>query len=216
MNNDAKSLTAVIGQRIAEIRTHTGVRQEDVAASARALGLRWTRATVAGVEAGRRQLTPEELLLLPYVIQHACPVDAPFGLAELIPEEASVQLPGGVVDGAFIHTLLAPEGGVLMRSPTQPGGVHDEVVVKAARRLGVQPHVITSAARRLWGRSLPDERDRRLAEQDQTLASAPVTHTDHGPDKVASKARVRASRGHVTRKLLDELRQHLEAREGRQ
>src|SRR5262249_1656132 len=63
----AKPLALVMGTRLREVREAANKRQEDVAVVARKLGLDWTRVTVAAIELGRRRLSLEELLLLPYV-----------------------------------------------------------------------------------------------------------------------------------------------------
>ena len=62
----------------------------------------------------------------------------------------------------------------------------NEVEVRAAKRLGIEPVALALAAQRRWGHGLSEERDRR----------AP-----HGI----------TSRRHITRALLDELRPDLEA-----
>jgi hypothetical protein len=54
--------------------------------------------------------------------------------------------------------------------------------------LGVEPLAVAKAARKLWDRSLTEERDRRLERRDATPRS------------------VQALRGHVTRALIAELR----------
>lgn len=61
---------------------------------------------------------------------------------------------------------------------------------KAARKLGVPPLAIALAARKLWGRSLAEERDRRVSEQWR--------------DEITLRP-LQAIRGHVTRALLGEL-----------
>ena len=60
----------------------------------------------------------------------------------------------------------------------------------AARRLGVGPRRLVRAAFRLWGHSLTDERDRRLA------AEEPIG---------ADQRQIQAIRGHITRDLLREI-----------
>jgi len=65
-----------------------------------------------------------------------------------------------------------------------------EAEQKAARKLGVHPAAVALAAQRRWGRSLTDERDRRVMERS----------SDESP------RRVQAIRGHVTRTLIGELR----------
>lgn len=68
-----------------------------------------------------------------------------------------------------------------------------EAAAKAARRLGCSPGHVDSMARRLWGRSLTEEREARMG-------SAPRSRADQ------------ARRGHVTRMLIEQLRNALPER----
>jgi len=61
--------------------------------------------------------------------------------------------------------------------------------LKAAQSLCVPPFAIALAARRLWGRSLTEERDAQLS--------------GHGADEPSRT--LQALRGHITRKLLAEI-----------
>jgi transcriptional regulator with XRE-family HTH domain len=89
-------LSAVIGAELRTLREAGGRRQEQLAAEARRLGLRWTRATVAAIELGRRQLSIEELLLLPELLGRA---GAGWGyeVSDLFPDNDRLVLLTGVV-----------------------------------------------------------------------------------------------------------------------
>jgi transcriptional regulator with XRE-family HTH domain len=63
-----------IGTRLRTLREQYGARQDEVATAARQWGLQWTRATVAAIEIGRRQLSVQEFLLLPYVLKESQPI----------------------------------------------------------------------------------------------------------------------------------------------
>jgi transcriptional regulator with XRE-family HTH domain len=66
------TLSAVVGQRLRELRSHHGVPQDDLAAEARQFGLAdWSKSTIAALESGRRQLTIGEMLLLPAILDRA-------------------------------------------------------------------------------------------------------------------------------------------------
>jgi len=67
----------------------------------------------------------------------------------------------------------------------------------AARKLGITPEIVAEAATGLWGRTLDDERDRRLS-----VAPSPSARSRQ------------ARRGHITRDLLTELSHEL-ATDGR-
>jgi hypothetical protein len=69
-----------------------------------------------------------------------------------------------------------------------------EAELRAASTLGITPAEISVAAHGLWGRSLIEERERRLCETDE--AEAPSRS-------------LRGYRGHITRKLIRELRSYL-------
>jgi transcriptional regulator with XRE-family HTH domain len=124
----ATPLGRAIGERLRAIREESGVTQEDVAAEARRLGLGWVRATVAGIELGRRQLSPGELIVLPFVlgragvwayehnefkgpdgaIERAKVGHHPVSLADLLPDDerpvlvaGRTQIPGRVLRSLF-------------------------------------------------------------------------------------------------------------------
>ena len=60
----------VLGQRLAEMRLREGWSKAHVADRARRWGgLRWTRLTVAQIEAGERRVTAAELLTLPLIFK---------------------------------------------------------------------------------------------------------------------------------------------------
>lgn len=86
MTNEATGLSAVIGAELRTLREAGQLRQEQLAAEARRFGLAWTRATVAAIELGRRQLSIGELLLLPEILGRA---GAGWGLdvSDLFPDD---------------------------------------------------------------------------------------------------------------------------------
>jgi transcriptional regulator with XRE-family HTH domain len=92
MPDTPTALTIVLGERLRTLREGGGKRQEDVAAAARGWGLSWSRATVAAIETGRRQLSVGELLLLPAALNKlmltgtAAPASGGLLVADLLPE----------------------------------------------------------------------------------------------------------------------------------
>lgn len=91
-------LLVALGERLRELREVQQKRQGDMAAAARKCGLRWTQATVAAVETGRRRLSIEELLLLPFILFEA-KIHKPknqerplLELADIFPKEGMVPL----------------------------------------------------------------------------------------------------------------------------
>lgn len=87
---DALSLRQWVGRAVRRLREQHGQRQDDVARSARQLGLTWTASKIAALERGDKALPAEELLLLPLVL-----ADAQCGrpsLADLLPGSGIVRL----------------------------------------------------------------------------------------------------------------------------
>lgn len=92
MTNDGKArpLSVIIGERLKVFREERGLRQADLAAAAAALGLTWSRSSIAALEAGTRNLSLEEILIVPQLIAHAGGWEKP-----LISGDVDVSLPGG-------------------------------------------------------------------------------------------------------------------------
>jgi transcriptional regulator with XRE-family HTH domain len=215
MGNEAgKSLHEAIGGRLRVLREGEGLLQDDIARRARGVGLAWTQATVAAVERGRRAIDLAELLLLTAV--YDVPLTALFegrervqltetawadlgalqrlvrgGRLQLVDVEAPIHKwfePGRRNPGDLASTLADP----LLREleDAEQAGSGD-AEMKAAVRLGVSRGDVARTSHVLWGRSLTAERDARLAE------TAPAQ---------ASRKSLQVLRGHVTRRMLDELR----------
>ncbi|MCP9209315.1 helix-turn-helix domain-containing protein [Streptomyces sp. NEAU-Y11] len=89
MTKDDKQrpLAVTLGERLRQFREDRGLRQADVASAAAAWGLKWGRSSIASLEAGTRNLSVEELLLLPFVVSELGGWDQP-----LLPPEAAIPL----------------------------------------------------------------------------------------------------------------------------
>lgn len=87
MTNDGKArpLAVIVGERLKQFREEQGLRQADIATAAAACGLAWGRSSVAALESGTRNLSLEEVLLLPLVVSNAGGWDKP-----LIPEGVNI------------------------------------------------------------------------------------------------------------------------------
>lgn len=205
------SVATLIGRELRALRETAALRQDQVAATARAWGfLDWTSATVAAVEAGRRQLSVEELVLMPWIINGTGPASAVShpdhsGATELpqilgCDHRAVVEItPMLALTGAGFQAIFAGRADTdamvraVLRAPKSKSvrleaGLDAEL--KAARKLGIAAADVVTLSRRLWGRSLTEERDRRVSE----AAHAPRT----------ARA-LQAQRGHMTRSLVAEL-----------
>lgn len=202
------------------LREAAGARQETIATAAVFWRLSWTQATVASIELGQRGLSVGEFIILPLVFEEAGlrrRSGEPFQLEDFVP--VSITPPAGslalagqaparsipnapVVPGGFqmplriVRTLL--RGGhppsIVMgkRAEAGPG----EAERKAARKVGCSPAAILKAARELWGRTLSEERDRRIGERARAL----------------DRRTLQAVRGRVTRTLVKELAPHIKRR----
>jgi transcriptional regulator with XRE-family HTH domain len=187
-------LAEALRRRIRELRQERGWTQDELGGWASAHGLAWTRDTASHVEDGSRAVSFEEVLVLLRVFK--------IGLSGLFPDDhpplelsrAHVWEPAGLVD--ILNGVFQQQD----EDEVQRWQAEDEEAaitrlaeVKAAQALGVGRADLNMAARRLWGRGLTAERDRRLAEAT-------------GDREVSARSR-QAMRGHVTRQLLAELSQ---------
>jgi hypothetical protein len=186
--------------------------QDRVRAAANDYGLAWTRSTVAAIETGKRKISADELLLLPLILTKA--TGRPVNLADLFPDGSAVRITDdaalepkvvrdvatGKVDdraaaGWWFGLCYTPGSrrfvGLARSRLGQLEEAEREQEVRAARQLGVEPIALVDAAHTLWARGLVEERDRRAAE----------AH----PGAVGKALDV--VRGHVTRTLVDELRE---------
>jgi transcriptional regulator with XRE-family HTH domain len=194
--DEATTLSTAVGRRLREIRETHGWVQEDVARAARGAGLDWSRATVAAIETGRRDLSAAELVYLPAVLSTAAGTPfTPYELADLIPDGPDLLLAPNQ-PAAFppdlVRSILRGKLGnevEMARLAHGGGGELGEAEERAALRLGLSVAAVVEASRRLWGHSLTVERDQRVAQR--------------GELPVESR---RAVRGRITRDLIDELR----------
>jgi transcriptional regulator with XRE-family HTH domain len=164
-------------------RLELGWSQEQLARRMLDAGLPWTRDTVASVER-RRSLTLEEAVAVAFVLRKSIP--------ELLVHDGCVRVGRSRVTASALAALLG--GGVDQLSPgeftqgTLGAEAHSGIAErKVAARLNTDPRDLNAVAFRLWGCSLTDERERRLA-----ASSAPPRSQQ-------------AQRGHITRELLTEL-----------
>jgi transcriptional regulator with XRE-family HTH domain len=204
--SEAISLAAAIGRRIRQLRDERGFTQGDVAHAARIYGLGWTRATVAAIESGARNLSAEELVLLPVLIgELTAPSDGTWEvyleLRDLIPDDdrdLEIDLAPGEPGGPYpwpwhvVRAILSSQLADAFPASPRPNEDLDlpgEVEERAAVRLGVPVDLVMEASYRLWGHSLTAERDRLMQER--------------GGDITPSTRR--AIRGRITRELVKHL-----------
>lgn len=189
----------ILRRNLVRLRQQRGWDQQQLAVRIRG----WTRSTVAAVETGRREVSVEELLVL------AETFGASLDDFLLVDDRERVSLLGEVVTRELVENLVRKACGrpgtvgvslqLLWGVQANPPETR-EAEQRAARALttrlrrNIDPSTVVAAARRLWdGRSLTEERDRRLA-------------------KMPGAGEQRVRRGHVTRELLDELQGDLSQR----
>lgn len=181
----------VLRLNLRRLRAAKEWRQEDVAARARTLGLRWDAATVTGLELGRRHISAGELLLLPTLLE--------VPLTEFLVAEGSVDFDGAAIPKEVLLRWLArgkpmdaPDRMLAAFAKVEAGATDAER--KAARQLGIGVLDLIAMTQRLWdGRRLDQERDQRLA-------------------RTPGQGDIARRRGHITTQVLKELREELTPR----
>lgn len=186
---------------------------------ARDYGLRWTRATVAAIETGRREVSVGELLALPHILG--------MPLADLFPPGSQVQVgPESTMTGAGVRATLAgstvtfgdfdtPAGRNLargFRAIAQPEAF--KAAIDTGRR--VWPKATASdvlAARHDAEQEVERRAAQRLGVDARLLALAARRKWGHGltAERDHRTPPGVTSTGHITRALLAELRPTLEA-----
>jgi hypothetical protein len=229
------------GRVMARRRADLGATQAMVARAARKVGLNWKAVTVTQLEKGLRHWKPEEVLFAALILElvegvggsDASPPTVPELLSEI--EEPAGSVLAGLARGTktgldfdfgdivtdvtgsrqpLDYALLDEDEHVAAEARrrairrTWPSLTEDQVAAaeadangeaegKAAQRLRVTTEDIALAAQHRWNRSLTDERDVRVAQR--------------VGDKVVAPRAMQGMRGHVTRKLVAELRTELDA-----
>ncbi len=208
------------------LRDRHDVTADMIAAQARGVGLGWQRSTVATIEAGRRRLTGEELLLLPLVLSMALPVN--ITLRDLL--DTDVALTEELVMTPAGFRQLMDEGSPIFggyRVQPKGGGPQDRPLPSQEvwRRIELLwPQVHGGARVSLERLRSVEQAASGDAEQNiaRTLGCSPldvsaVAHRlwGHGltaererrlaTEATSSPAAARGKRGHLTRALLEEL-----------
>ena len=228
---DALTLRQWVGQAVRRRREQHSRRQDDLARSARALGLTWTASKIAALERGDKALPAEELLLLPLVLAHAqCGHPS---LADLLPDGPGVvrlgdqtAMPATVLaqvvrgEGIDITEVDSPanrESLARFETWTEEGGLDRMVSTAHAARLvsGKTPRELVDAERAAGDAERIAAR--RLGVPFAAVVAAALATWGHGLTEErdtraakragpgASARSAQAARGHVTRELYGEL-----------
>jgi helix-turn-helix protein len=227
----SRTLQAVIAENLRNLRRARHLRQDEVADLAQMRGMDWRQSTVAAVETGRREVSLAEAHILTGILNVT--------LADFYDtKDAVIDVAGVAVTKAQLRrmsqgkppaTIVKMRGALLefARKRREASGAADvalarhygvaekniwkawaatlnETERKAAVSLRLNPFELGLLAFSLWGRGLSEERDRRIAETDES----------GDPNEAEDAASLAVRRGHVTRRLLKELRVGAKARRG--
>ena len=192
-----------MGERLRAIRERDHARQDDMAFWARMVGLPWTRDTVAALQTGGRELSLHEFFLLRGFDATNQELDHLFGRTSPTVTRVEGATLGSTAQllrlvSAWVARLPALRVGRRMSTGATVRVTAEALLDaerKASRRLKVKPAELVAMAYRLWGRTLSEERDHRV----QVRAGS------------GDASALRAHRGHVTRALVEELRNALHA-----
>lgn len=201
MTQERQALQEVLCRNLRRLREARDWSQDRLAAEALAAGLRWTRSTVADLEARRRDLSVEELVLLPAIFGE------PVEIYDLLKSEGSFRVGVFDMDAGDVGRLLRgydstppddfpltfgrpiavalPEEAI---SPLLRAGdlARRQPERKVAKALNEDPVEVTLTALSLWGHGVLEERERRLGE-------------------AQSEGDLARLRGHITRALIKEI-----------
>ena len=186
----------------------------DVADAGLDLGLGWDPSAVSRIETGRRDLTLEEFVALPLVLTLA--LDEVVTLGDLLEDDEATTAELLPLLGEPYMTLYKVPGWTLARdyvrdeldrwkrhlqAKREPDEVESlEELKRVAAELDVTVGAVFDAMRELWDyQTLRSERERRLVEAGEDLSNP---------------AHIRTIRGHITRQMMQELRDYFAAKAG--
>jgi transcriptional regulator with XRE-family HTH domain len=194
-----KTLGAVVGENVRRLRERRALTQHELAQVWKRQGLDWARSKIAALEAGHRaRVDCAELVMM------AAGLGAT--VAELLEGEGEVHLTPHprIIDreslrSVFSGARVGPPSASFGFSGQATGTVlSSEADRELARRLGVPAMVVINTASSIFdGRTLTEERDRRVADLGQMSMSERMAH-----------------RGHVTRELAALVEDHISKEAG--
>lgn len=199
----------VVGENLQRLREQARLTQHEAARLLYRRGAPWHRSKIAAIEAGERpNVSIADVLLL----AHTFNVD----LAELFEGDGEVKLSQFVtLSRPLIRDIIRGLARLEGSKDWDPETRHDELFGLArirtdgegrkfgareadrtlAKRLDVPPRAITEIAHELWGKTLTDERDERVAQLGELAWNERPAH-----------------RGHITRDLSNQIEDELRAR----
>ncbi|MEH3129150.1 MAG: helix-turn-helix transcriptional regulator [Mycolicibacterium neoaurum] len=225
MVEETLTLAEVIGRNCKAIRQDSGLTQDELARSARRLGLRWTASSVGDFEAARSSPGFVTLLVLAMALQHA--TGSVVTISDLVLHQGVIELNDSLrMTGLDLAEFL--ERGVMSfvdsesaarESDSGSSGVGEgrsQALVEFESRMGVTMRDLTDLLHR------SGVAERRLAKQlgvdlqQLSLASFRLwgnTFSEERDQQAGSDAN-QQKRGRVSRRLREELRGELENGKG--
>lgn len=189
------TVSDVIGDYLKTFRDRHGLSRDAVAQQARKLGAVMTASTVQSIEQGEHAASITTVVILTGALGQLS--GRPLRLADLFENSEALAVPGrsAQLDAEYLRQALSGQPVVLPEvgdeetpEPDSRYHVGSLCEARAARRLGVSPEQLRTAACQLWGRSLEEEILDRVS---------PTATPQH--------------RGHITRLLVEQLAQRLVA-----
>lgn len=186
-------LSAAVGFGLINVRETGRLRQQDVADAAAVLGLPWTQATVAAVEAGRRKLSLAELMLVAEIVHIATLTRVT--LVELITLGGTYRLSLTPVVEIETTALVDLFGGAV----SSPARLEEQALRHAVSRLGRSALEISAAVDELHGRGLAAEVLRRVETYGDTIVGHRVGLASHFLLAVVEELRLHFLRAEAAR-----------------
>lgn len=220
-------MRAIVGRNVRNLRDQAGMTAEDVSKKLRHMGVKWTPSRISELERGLKAVSLTELVALSFALGSE---SAPIRLSDLFHGDENIELSStvsttskhmrDVLSGSPVSQNLSvyPElkeqaQEAMLRLPgkfsefteefIRYGGPNDWELLerifeevglaesKAAKSLGISQAALLGSAAALWGKSLTREREERAGSSAATQ-----------------------DKGHVTRQLMAELREHLGGLDG--
>ncbi|MEV7382100.1 helix-turn-helix domain-containing protein [Streptomyces lydicus] len=200
----------VVGENLRRLRQARRWTQDTAAREFAGVGLHWKRTHIAALESGRRETVDVGTLVLLAAAFHVPVTELYQGSGDVLltpradaddyavtaTREQLREWLSGVESNIMIRGAQAAIAAVeLSGHKTRPIPVEADGAL--AKRLGRDVRDVVKAAEGLWGRSLTEERDRRVTAE---LADLPIGERQ-------------ARQGHITRELSAALRQWIEGGE---
>jgi transcriptional regulator with XRE-family HTH domain len=182
-------LDHLIAANLRARRLERGMTQAQLASAMRSLGFNWTPNRVTQIETGRRAVLLEEFFVLALLLRQP--------ITGWLKGDVDIRLPGGgVLEVKDVRAGMTVSGlpddiSWLIKGDPHHVEPSDEELRRVAARVDLSVGTVQALAMYLWGRQFFEERDRRA-----------------GSLSGLSRRSAQSKRGHATRALIAEMREH--------